>query len=95
MNGEITRENIGKGTVINVPLPQFDKSFQKEMESAVEKAVRQNICIYVHGIIIDGRDSKNLRIKIDEEVLTDRPNLADEVFDYFTKKTAKKGGRHA
>jgi DNA polymerase bacteriophage-type len=39
-------------------------SFWKELNAAVVKAVKLNICVYVRGLVIDGRNPKMLKIKL-------------------------------
>jgi len=39
-------------------------SFWKELNSAVVTAVKANICIYVRGLVVDGRNPQMLKIKL-------------------------------
>lgn len=38
--------------------------FWKEIDNAVKKAVKIGCCVYVRGLVVDGRDEKMLRIKL-------------------------------
>jgi DNA polymerase len=39
-------------------------AFWKELDSAVVTAVKANICIYVRGLVVDGRNPQMLKIKL-------------------------------
>ncbi|HZW96116.1 MAG TPA: hypothetical protein VFF64_24435 [Candidatus Eremiobacteraceae bacterium] len=88
MKTEPTIEQVGpQNFVIKIERPDPNKiypcpEFFKTLDDAVRKALRNNICIYVEGIVVDGRDEKNLKIKVDKD-------YCSEAFDAIVKHAEK------
>lgn len=63
-------------------------SYWKELDNAVVKAVKLNICVWVRGVVVDGRNPKMLKIKLPSgrSLHYLQPQILEEETDWGKKR---------